>query len=172
MGEHRARSAPRGDLWVISAGDHYFSAQADQQRTVTTHRLGPYQSDVRRARLGGDGRNEARNFADIRFITMCTSVVQSADPPALVRGLSIAFIRRLLLDKANYVFVTVPKGPADLTAPIRRLQCRYLEEGDDRLQLIRLDTGSYASIRAAAAEIEKLRPGGVDYVINNHKAAA
>lgn len=76
------------------------------------------------------------------------------------------------MDKANYVFVTVPKGPADLTAPIRRLQCRYLEEGDDRLQLIRLDTGSYASIRAAVAEIEKLRPGGVDYVINNHKAAA
>lgn len=90
----------------------------------------------------------------------------------MFRGLSIAFIRRLLLDKANFVFVTVPKGPANLTAPIRRLQCRYLEEDDDRLKLIHLDTESHASIRAAAAQVEKLKPGGIDYVINNHKAVA
>ena len=88
------------------------------------------------------------------------------------RGLSVAFIRKLLADKANYVFATVPKGPADLTASIRRLQCRYLEEGDDRLQLIHLDTERHDSIRAAAAEIQKLKPGGVDFVINNHRAVA
>lgn len=76
------------------------------------------------------------------------------------------------MDKANYVFATVPTVPTNLTAPIRRLQRGYLEQGDDRLQLIHLDTESYASIRAAAATIEKLKPGGVDYVINNDGAAA
>ncbi|KAK9841372.1 hypothetical protein WJX74_004632 [Apatococcus lobatus] len=88
------------------------------------------------------------------------------------RSLAVAFVRRLLLDEANYVFATVPSLSTDLTAPLRRLQRRYLEKGDDRLQLIHLDTDSHVSIRAAAATIEQLKPGGVDYVINNNGAAA
>ena len=57
--------------------------------------------------------------------------------------------------------------PSDITAPIKNLQARYLNEEDDRLKLIQLDVSDEASIKSAAAEVAKIKPDGIDYLINN-----
>ena len=57
--------------------------------------------------------------------------------------------------------------PTDVSAPIKNLQSKYLNDEDDRLQLIKLDTTDDASVQAAAAEVAKLKPDGLDYLINN-----
>ena len=57
--------------------------------------------------------------------------------------------------------------PTDVTAPIKNLQARYLNEEDDRLALIQLDATDEASIKSAAAEVDKLKPDGIDYLVNN-----
>lgn len=57
--------------------------------------------------------------------------------------------------------------PTDVTAPIKNLQAKYMNEEDDRLKLIKLDVTDEASIQAAAAEVEKVQPEGIDYLINN-----
>ncbi|KAK9844534.1 hypothetical protein WJX74_003700 [Apatococcus lobatus] len=83
------------------------------------------------------------------------------------RGIGAEYVRQLLLEKDNYVFATMRNVPTDVTAPIKNLQARYLNEEDDRLALIKLDLTDEASIQAAAAEVEKIKPDGVDYLINN-----
>ena len=146
------------------------SLATDQQTTNTAKEA--LLLDVWRARLGCDGRDKVSELVGditvplVSLRDLCQYFV------VFLRSLAVAFVQRLLLDKANYIFATVPTVPTNLTAPIRRLQRGYLDQGDDRLILIQLDTESYASIRAAAAKIEKLKPGGVDYVINNDRAAA
>ncbi|KAK9861324.1 hypothetical protein WJX84_000834 [Apatococcus fuscideae] len=86
------------------------------------------------------------------------------------RGLGAEFVRQLLLDKTNYVFATICSLPEDVAGPIYTLHRRCLAHQDDRLQLIHLDTSDEASIKAAAAKIHKLKPDGIDYVINNADA--
>ena len=90
-----------------------------------------------------------------------------AEDSCRCRGIGAEYVRQLLLDKNNYVFAGMRNVPTDVTAPIKNLQARYLNEEDDRLQLIRLDVTDEASIQAAAAEVEKIHSGGIDCLINN-----
>ncbi|KAK9866547.1 hypothetical protein WJX84_011169 [Apatococcus fuscideae] len=83
------------------------------------------------------------------------------------RGLGAEYVRQLLLEKNNYVFATMRSIPTDAAAPIKNLQNKYLNEEDDRLHLVKLDTTDEASISAAVAEIQKVKPEGIDYLINN-----
>ena len=57
--------------------------------------------------------------------------------------------------------------PTVETAPLKILQSTYLNEGNSRLHMIQLDITSKTSIKAATAEIEKLRPVDIHYVKNN-----
>lgn len=83
------------------------------------------------------------------------------------RGLGAEFVRQLLLDGANYVIATMRTLPTEETAPLKCLKSRYQSEKDDRLHLLLMNVTSQSSIEAAVAEIEKLKPEGIDYIINN-----
>ncbi|KAK9868943.1 hypothetical protein WJX84_006042 [Apatococcus fuscideae] len=83
------------------------------------------------------------------------------------RGLGAEFVRQLLLDGANYVIATMRTLPTEETAPLKCLKSRYQSEKDDRLHLLLMNVTSQSSIEAAVAEIEKVKPEGIDYIINN-----
>ena len=99
------------------------------------------------------------------LLAEANSVQRSAIPSR--RGIGAEFVRQLLLDKNNYVFATMRSVPTDVSAPIKNLQARYLNEEDDRLSLVKLDTTDEASVKAAVAEVAKVKPDGIDYLINN-----